>query len=533
MASAKRNRQRRRRVDITEAAATLEQTRGDLVALDEASIRSDGTAAIKLISPGWGSSGYYSAEVLEAAGADRVWPSGTQMFWDHPTITERSDRPERSLRDLAAVFETDAVWQANGPTGPGLYAQAKVFEGFRPLLKEMADHIGVSIRAAAEVHAGEAEGRRGRIFSRIVEGSSVDFVTKAGRGGQVLAVLEAAHLREAGMWNDELREKLRTALRVRFPQDDGQYLWVRDFNDTELVFELEGTPGPGCFRLGYTVDGDDIVLDDGAPTKVEVHTTYEPVEEARNVAEWMQSRIHLDFTTRADDMFGDGRLTKDERIALSNGIGAALDAFSLTVEDLAPQLLDRDLWEKPTAAQATDSQEGLDMPITQEERAAIAAEAATAVVTQLTEAGVIPKPGSDTTDVDEAGRKLGEAEERARRAEEALLVEAARKHAAGNEKLKGLPVVTQTRLVEALALAAEATDDGKLDVTKLDEAIKAGVDAEVKYLAEATGSPVRGAGDDTPLGDLASTEEADARLAKSFERLGLPESTAKLAAAGR
>lgn len=449
MASAKRKRQRDLRL-LEESASTLTTVSSELVAVDEAALRADGSTAVRIISPGWGSSGYYSPQVLEAAASEGVFPAGTQMFWDHPSMSERSDRPERSLRDLAAVTETAAVWQQDHPQGPGLYAQVKVFEAFRPLLAEMAPHIGVSIRAGAEIAAGEAEGRKGRIVQRLVEGVSIDFVTRPGRGGQVLAVLEAA-------------------------------------GRTDLI------------------------------------------EEARNVAEWMQSRIHLDFTTRADDMFGEGRLTKDERIALSNGIGAALDAFTQTVEDLAPQLLTRDLWDDPAAAPSTESQEGLDMAITQEERAAIAAEAASAVVTQLTEAGVIPKPG-DGEEATEAATKLTEAEQRATRAEEALLVESARKHAAANEKLKGLPQVTQTRLIESLSNGAEATD-GKLDTAKLDEAIKTAVDAEVKYLAEATGSPVRGAGD----GDLTpeASEAAQAELEKAMGRFGLSETAAKTAAAGR
>ena len=97
MASPKRNRQRAHRI-VEEGAATVTEVRSDLIDLGEAAVRSDGTAAIKLITPGWGSSGYYSPAVLEAAGTDRVFPRGTQMFLDHPGSTERPDRPERSVR---------------------------------------------------------------------------------------------------------------------------------------------------------------------------------------------------------------------------------------------------------------------------------------------------------------------------------------------------------------------------------------------------------------------------------------------------
>ncbi len=72
-----------------------------------------------------------------------------------------------------------------------------------------------------------------------------------------------------------------------------------------------------------------------------------PTAEARNVAHWMESRIHADFTNRADDMFGDGRLTREERIVLSGAVGDALSAFSARIEQDAPQLLARDLWQEP------------------------------------------------------------------------------------------------------------------------------------------------------------------------------------------
>lgn len=519
MASAKRKRQRQfRLLEEGAGAATATRISGDLVALDEAAVRSDGSCPIKIISPGWGASGYYSAAVLEAAAADLVFPVGTQMFWDHPTLTERGDRPERSLRDLAAVTETAAVWHENHPQGPGLYAEAKVFSQYRDVLAEMAEHIGVSIRAGAEITAGEAEGRKGRIVQRLVEGLSIDFVTKPGRGGQVLAVLEAA--RESGMWNDDLRAKLRTALRERFPQDDGQYLWVRDFDDDVVVFELEGD-NPGCFTLGYTVADDDVTLSDDEPTKVEVRTTYEPVDEARNVGEWFQSRIHLHFTALADDMFGDGRLTKDERLALSNSIGKALDAFSSNVEDLAPQLLTRDLWEPP--ADINESGEDNDMPMTTEERAAIAAEAATAVITQLTEAGVI-KPAAATDDGATVTEAETQATERAERAERALLIESARRHAAANQKVQALPAIARDAVVEKVVGEAKADADGKLDTKALDEATVKAVDAEVKYLTEATGSPVRGAGDSVVGG-----ADVDEALADVFQDLGLSEEAAKSA----
>ena len=63
-----------------------------------------GKIKVGLITPGTGSSGYYSQQVLENAARDRVWPKGTHVFFDHPSESEMHDRPERSVRDLAAVL---------------------------------------------------------------------------------------------------------------------------------------------------------------------------------------------------------------------------------------------------------------------------------------------------------------------------------------------------------------------------------------------------------------------------------------------
>ncbi|MCG5464218.1 hypothetical protein MED01_002383 [Micromonospora sp. MED01] len=82
-----------------------------------------------------------------------------------------------------------------------------------------------------------------------------------------------------------------------------------------------------------------------------------PVAEARNVAHWFEARLHRDFTERADDMFGDGRLTRDERITLSGAVGDALSAFAARIEADAPQLLARDLWEEPPQPQTAPAAE--------------------------------------------------------------------------------------------------------------------------------------------------------------------------------
>jgi uncharacterized protein len=65
------------------------------------------------------------------------------------------------------------------------------------------------------------------------------------------------------------------------------------------------------------------------------------------MAEWIESRIHLSFTEIADGLFGDGLLTREERIALSGLIGDALGAFNagMASDPVLAGVRERERWE--------------------------------------------------------------------------------------------------------------------------------------------------------------------------------------------
>jgi hypothetical protein len=151
---------------------------------------------IKLISPGTGSTAHYPAAVLERDGP-KVFKKGTLMFWNHPTMAEESARPEGDLNNLAAIMTSDARWEANGPKGPGLYAEAKVMADYAQRVEERAPSIGLSIRAGGRSDGTTIDGKP--VLKSLTYAESVDYVTKAGRGG--LALAEAA--RNAGILSDE------------------------------------------------------------------------------------------------------------------------------------------------------------------------------------------------------------------------------------------------------------------------------------------------------------------------------------------
>jgi hypothetical protein len=174
---------------------------GDIIPLIESAIRDDGAAKIKLIKPGWGSTGYYPPDVLKRDGP-KAFPKGTHMYLDHPTATEEAERPERSLKDLAATLTEDAQWIDRGPDGPGLYAAAQVRDDFKRLLNEIAPYTGVSIHAYGKASPGTFDGKHGDIIEKIHEATvtqnSVDFVTRPGAGGHMLELFEAARAPQKG-----------------------------------------------------------------------------------------------------------------------------------------------------------------------------------------------------------------------------------------------------------------------------------------------------------------------------------------------
>lgn len=146
---------------------------------------------VKIMSPGTGATAHYSSSVVESA-AGLVKP-GTLMFWNHPTEAEERARPEGDLNNLAAIITSPGKWDANGAKGPGIYAEAKVMADYAQKVEERAPHIGLSIRAGGTATGKLVEGKPELASIDYIE--SVDYVTKAGRGGMALA--EAA--RNAGI----------------------------------------------------------------------------------------------------------------------------------------------------------------------------------------------------------------------------------------------------------------------------------------------------------------------------------------------
>lgn len=424
--------------------------------LGEATTDRPSRRKVTIIRAGWGSSGYYSRELLERDGPT-IFPVGTHMFLDHPTRTEETDRPERSVRDLAAVLASTPRME-----GSDLVAEADIFAVWQPVIDSLAADIGLSIRALGETEHGEAEGKSGPIIMALTEGISVDFVTRAGAGGKVGQLIESA----------------------------------RQERDPVL-------------------------------------------KEARNAGNWFEAKIHAAFTEIADSMFGNGYLTREERITLSSAIGEALTAFNSHVAENAPGLYQRDPYADPDRAGVTVEEAAAGRPskegtVPNEDRLAALEESVGKLTTQVTEA---------TTKLQEAEQKADTEKRRADVAESRLddinaerIVRDATMTVEGAKEpvsaFHGLSTRAKDRAVqEALSGDLPRSEDGKLDKAKLAERAVDAAKAERDYLAEhSSNGTVSGMGGTRPAG---GTDQDHKELAEAFQDLGLDEKAALVAANGR
>jgi len=372
---------------------TIKESRA--VAVREADGAKSGRLQVGLITPGWGSSGYYSDKVLENAATAKVFPAGTQMFLDHETESEKYDRPERSVRDLAAVLTEDAVWD-----GTQLVGEAQVFGPFVDMLtdEDFAKAIGLSIRAYADGTIGEAEGRKGRIITELVEAVSVDFVTKAGRGGQILQVLESARPAQvveraikhgvAEATANDTRAALQAALQGEYGGDKS-WVWVRDFDDTTVWFTHETPDESGTYAQGYELQDDGTALLDGEPTEVRARTEYVPVkattESGPTTVPAPAGQPHPPQTSKEDTM-GTIQVDEAEHGRLTEAAGRVAEAERVAAEATRKlAVMEARETARPIAAEVAKSEQ---LPASVQAR--VAREAVAALT--LTEAGAFDEP---------------------------------------------------------------------------------------------------------------------------------------------
>ena len=150
---------------------------------------------IRLISPGKGSSAWYTVEALKKAAADKIFRAGTPMRIDHPTESDQRVRPEGSVKDWGAVLKYDAEWmesyigKSGKDYGAGLYSEVMPFSDHAQTINEKGPFAAVSICAngAALIESGKTVMRDGvPVLKEFTSAEGVDMVTRAGARGLFL-----------------------------------------------------------------------------------------------------------------------------------------------------------------------------------------------------------------------------------------------------------------------------------------------------------------------------------------------------------
>lgn len=256
--------------------------------------RGPGRILLTLISPGKGSSGNYSPEVLATAAAERAFPRGTLGMIDHDTPTEAMERPEGSLRNLAIVLEEDAYIGDGG----ALQAEAKVATAWRDLVDDFHEHIGASIYAAADVKVNESGEK---VIERIIPNpfNRTDLVTVAGRGGKIEQVLEAAKVIESrSVVAEAMAEDIRMWLAATVRDvhaNENTWAYLQDYDETYVYFDTHGK----TYRQQYSLTGVNITLT-GEPVEVRRRVEYDPVILPSNPAGVTENQEEANMATIDD-----------------------------------------------------------------------------------------------------------------------------------------------------------------------------------------------------------------------------------------
>ena len=171
-------------VDIVEAQGMVIAPPADSDSNDPAKKYS-----VRIIAPGWGSTGFYSDELLQESAP--LFASGKPIYADHPSLTElRETGGVRSVNDQVGTLGSDAAWEHEGELGPGLYASLNVFESRRQWMHERRNSCGLSMHASGRRKRGKVGDRAGFIVTGLKEAHSVDVVTSPGAGGGFGQILE-------------------------------------------------------------------------------------------------------------------------------------------------------------------------------------------------------------------------------------------------------------------------------------------------------------------------------------------------------
>ena len=299
---------------------------GEALTLDP---RGTGRFLVRIIDEGEGSSAVYPAAALQKAAEERVFAAGTHMYLDHAPDSRRGVHGERSIRDLASVLTSDAVYD---PTSRALVGEAQAVAGWEHTLEGLAPHVGLSISGLAEVEPPADQGGK-PIVTQLLAAESVDWVVKAGRGGAVMAILESAgHASEAADETPQIVPEANSAGVTT--SDEPEEVTMSDTLKAELEQIREQLATVTAER-----DEANAKLAEAAAATITATNTARITEATKDLPEQMATRIASLFAGRADEVT-EADLTAavdaEKSYALSLTESGRLTGFGATTTDTAP-----------------------------------------------------------------------------------------------------------------------------------------------------------------------------------------------------
>ena len=136
--------------------------------------RADGAIKIVLITPGQGTSAYYTESVLREHGP-AAFPKGTHSYPKHEKAQDRNPL------NMIGAFVEDAYFEE----GIGLVNWLMPRDSMRGNIEEIAPYVGFSINASGDTEMLEQDGQLTKVATTIIPSvtNTVDLVSYAGRGG--------------------------------------------------------------------------------------------------------------------------------------------------------------------------------------------------------------------------------------------------------------------------------------------------------------------------------------------------------------
>lgn len=277
----------------------------EAIGLSEGALQPDGTILLDLIRPcvGRGRGKHlYTAQMLQE-NAHKF--GGWRMYVDHLSDEARRKLQglPRSVHDLGGRV-VESFWDPNVPADPSKgFGQGAVRGRCKPtpMIRELVENDPEIVQCSLNSHATGVkpvmeQGQRVWMVEGIEDKGSVDWVTEAGAGGRVVALMESAYdgsedQEEAlleSLTDDEFTEYLkehRPDLHTLLEAGDGDAEDAADGGDDELEemvkkFMAKGMPRAAAMKaarkaLSKTQEG---TIDSGSGTPGAAGTEDDPVE---------------------------------------------------------------------------------------------------------------------------------------------------------------------------------------------------------------------------------------------------------------